>query len=117
MRTPWLSLHSPMEWQMGPGLMSSWRSQMVVERPLDLHAPHWRQPQLVRSYQTDGSHLTFAVCTDFSIAAWDATIEVAKVYSSLWPACWIQCPDRPRQSSSQAVQNIWDVYIQERPLG
>ena len=31
----------------------------------------------------------------------------------LWPACWLDCPDRSRRSSSHAVQNIWDVYIQE----
>ena len=54
-----------------------------------------------------------AVRTDFSIAAWDATVEVAKVCSPLWPACWIQCPDRSHRSSSEAVQNIWDVYKQE----
>ena len=38
---------------------------------------------------------------------------MVKVCSSLWPVCWFQCPDRSRRSSSEAVQNIWDVYIQE----
>ena len=37
---------------------------------------------------------------------------MAKVYSLLWPACWVECPDRSRRSLSPAVQNIWDVYIQ-----
>ena len=54
----------------------------------------------------------FAFLTEFSIAAWDAKVE--------WPgillfclACWIQCTDCSRRSSSETVQNIWDVYLQE----
>ena len=48
-----------------------------------------------------------------SLSAWDATVNMASVYSPLWPACWVECPDRSRRSPSPAVQNIWDVYIQE----
>ena len=55
----------------------------------------------------------FAVRTGFSSAAWDATVDMAKVYSPLWLARWIPCHDRFRRSSSGAVQNIWDAYIQE----
>ena len=50
----------------------------------------------------------FAVRPDFSNAAWDATIEKAKVYTPLWLACWVQCPDRSRRSSSEKFQNIWN---------
>ena len=38
---------------------------------------------------------------------------------SRWPgftrlsACWVQCSDRSRRSSSDVVRNIWDIYIQE----
>ena len=60
-----------------------------------------------------GSHLIFAVRTDFSISTWGATVEMARVYSPIWPACWVQRPDRSRRSSSQAVQNTWDAYIHE----
>ena len=38
---------------------------------------------------------------------------MARVYSPLWPASWVECPDRSRRSPSPAVQNIWDVYIRE----
>ena len=55
----------------------------------------------------------FAVYAEFSLSAWDATVDRARVYSPLWPACWLNCPDRSRRSPSHAVQNIWDVYIQE----
>ena len=37
---------------------------------------------------------------------------MARVYSPLWPACWIQRTDRSRRSSSQAAQNMWDACIQ-----
>ena len=43
----------------------------------------------------------FAVRTDSSIVAWDATVEMAKVYFTLL-ACLFQ-----------AVQNMWDAHIQE----
>ena len=52
-------------------------------------------------------------CGVYSLSAWDATVERAKVNSPLWPACWVQCPDRSRSSTSREVQDIWDVYIRE----
>ena len=42
------------------------------------------------------------------------TVEMARVYSPFWPACWVHCSDRrSRRSSSDKVRNIWDVCIQE----
>ena len=55
----------------------------------------------------------FAVCAEFALSSWDATVERARIHSPLWPACWLDCPDRSRTSNSQEVQNIWDVYIRE----
>ena len=55
----------------------------------------------------------FAIFTEFSLSAWDATVHIARVYSPLWPACWVGCPDRSRRSPYPTVQNIWDVYIRE----
>ena len=55
----------------------------------------------------------FANRSSLSLSAWDATVNMASVYSPIWPACWVECPDRSRRSPSPAVQNIWDVYIQE----
>ena len=55
----------------------------------------------------------FAVYAEFALSAWDAIVDMARTHSPLWPACWLQCPDRSRSSKSQEVQNIWDVYIRE----
>ena len=55
----------------------------------------------------------FAVYAEFSLSAWDATVDRARTHSPLWPACWLQCPDRSRSSTSLEVQDIWDVYIRE----
>ena len=55
----------------------------------------------------------FAAYAEFALSAWDATVERARIHSPLWPACWLNCPDRSRTSQSHEVQNIWDVYIRE----
>ena len=111
MRTTWLSLHSPMEWLMGIDVELAFANgrgaslaptcqfrldegKGAVACPIALAAATVCQVLPDRWFSPH-----FAVCTDFS--------------SPLWPACWIQCPDRFRQSSSRAVQNTWDVYIQE----
>ena len=72
----------------------------------------WRPPLRVAFYQIAGSP-HFAVRTDFSITAWYATVEMARVYSPIWPACWVQCPDRSRRSSLEACKTFWDVYKQK----
>ena len=55
----------------------------------------------------------FAVCAEFALSAWDAIVDRARTHSPLWPACWLECPDRSRSSQSHEVQHIWDVYIRE----
>ena len=55
----------------------------------------------------------FSVSAEFSLSAWDATVDPARTHSPLWPACWLQYPDRSRSSASQEVRDIWDVYIRE----
>ena len=59
----------------------------------------------------------FAVSAELSLSAWDATVDRARTHSPLWPACWLQCPDRSSSSTSQEVQNICDVYIREVGVG
>ena len=46
-------------------------------------------------------------------SSWDASVERARIHSPLWPACWLDCPDRSRSSQSSVVRDIWDVYIRE----
>ena len=53
----------------------------------------------------------FAVCAEFALSSWDATVERARIHSPLWPACWLDCPDRSRSSQSPVIRDIWDVYI------
>ena len=55
----------------------------------------------------------FSVCAEFSLSSWDAAVDRARTHSPLWPACWLQFPDRSRSSTSQEVRDIWDVYIRE----
>ena len=31
----------------------------------------------------------------------------------LWPACWLDTPDRSSSSSTRVVQDVWDVYRDE----
>ena len=28
----------------------------------------------------------------------------------VWPACWLDTPDRSSSSSTSAVQDVWDIY-------
>ena len=55
----------------------------------------------------------FSVRAEFSLSSWDATVDRARTHSPLWPACWLQSPDRSRSSTSPEVRDIWDVYIRE----
>ena len=31
----------------------------------------------------------------------------------IWPACWLDTPDRSSSSSSRLVQDVWDVFWDE----
>ena len=35
------------------------------------------------------------------------------VCQPVWPACWLDSPDRSSSSASRAVQDVWDVYRDE----
>ena len=61
----------------------------------------------------DGLLPHFSVSAEFSLSSWDATVDRARTHSPLWPACWLQVPDRSRSSTSSEVRDIWDVYIRE----
>ena len=55
----------------------------------------------------------FAVCAEFALSSWDATVERDRIHSPHWPACWLHCLDRSRSSQSREDREIWDVYIHE----
>ena len=78
---------------------SSWVRKKAHARTSLLLALLQRRPPLhVAFCQIAGFPSHFAFRTDFSLSAWDATVEMARVYSPLWPACWVDGPDRSRRS-------------------
>ena len=59
---------------------------------------------------TGGSLLTFLFLLRFRIDAWMAEVACPVACQPLWPACWLDTPDRSSSSSSRVVQDVWDVY-------
>ena len=52
----------------------------------------------------------FSVLARFRIDAWMADVSCPVACQPLWPACWLDTPDRSSSSSSRVVQDVWDVY-------
>ena len=52
----------------------------------------------------------FSVLARFRIDAWMADVSCPVACQPLWPACWMDIPDRSSSSSSRVVQDVWDVY-------
>ena len=55
----------------------------------------------------------FSVFARFRIGAWMADVACPVVCQPVWPACWLNTPDRSPSSSSRAVQDVWGVYRDE----
>ena len=52
----------------------------------------------------------FSLLARFRIDAWMADVSCPIACQPLWPACWLDTPDRFSSSSSRIVQDVWDVY-------
>ena len=52
----------------------------------------------------------FSVLARFRIGAWMADVACPVACQPLWPACWLDTPDRSSSSSSRIVQDVWDTY-------
>ena len=52
----------------------------------------------------------FSVLARFRIGSWMADVACPIACQPLWPACWLDTPDRSSSSSSRVVQDVWDVY-------
>ena len=52
----------------------------------------------------------FSLLARFRIDAWMADVSCPIACQPLWPACWLDTPDRSSSSSSRIVQDVWDVY-------
>ena len=55
----------------------------------------------------------FSVLASFGIDGWSADIACPEVCRPVWPACWIDTPDRSSSSVARVVQDAWDVYSDE----
>ena len=53
--------------------------------------------------------LHFSVVARFRISPWTADVACPIACQPLWPACWLDTPDRSSSSSSRIVQDVWDV--------
>ena len=52
----------------------------------------------------------FSVFARFRIGAWMADVACPVACQPLWPACWLDTPDRSSSSSSRIVQDVWDIH-------
>ena len=52
----------------------------------------------------------FSLLARFSIDAWMADVSCPVACQPLWPACWLDTPDKSSSSSSRIVQDVWGVY-------
>ena len=52
----------------------------------------------------------FSLLARFRIGAWMADVACPVACQPLWPACWLDTPDRSSSSTSRIVQDVWDVY-------
>ena len=57
--------------------------------------------------------LIFQVFACFGVDGWSVEVSCSVVSQPLWPACWIDTPDRSSSSVSRTVQDAWDVYRDE----
>ena len=55
----------------------------------------------------------FSVIARFRIDAWMADVACPIACQPIWPACWLDTPDRSSSSSTRVVQDVWDVYRDE----
>ena len=55
----------------------------------------------------------FSVIARFRIGAWMADVACPIVCQPIWPACWLDTPDRSSSSSTRVVQDVWDINKEE----
>ena len=55
----------------------------------------------------------FSVLARFRVDAWMADVACPVACQPIWPACWLDTPDRSSSSSTRMIQDVWDVYREE----
>ena len=51
----------------------------------------------------------FSVAAEVCISRWTAEVSCPVPSQQVWPACWIDTPDRSSSSSTRAVPDAWDI--------
>ena len=54
----------------------------------------------------------FSVFARFCIDAWMANVACPVACQLVWPACWLDAPDKS-SSAVRVIQDVWDVYRDE----
>ena len=86
------------------GFFLVWSNALAASTNCEVLTDRWFRPH-------------FSVCAWFSLVAWSAEVQFARIVSPLAPACLLCCPDRSRSSACKAVQDIWEVYLETlRPV-
>ena len=52
----------------------------------------------------------FSALARFRTGAWMADVACPVVCQPVWPACWLDTPDRSSSSPTRVVQDVWDIY-------
>ena len=52
----------------------------------------------------------FSILAEFSIQQWNVEVACPLAICPIWPAYWIDTPDRSSSSLSEAVQDAWEFY-------
>ena len=60
-----------------------------------------------------GSLAFFSIVAECCIRRWTAEVSCPIATLLVWPACWIDTPERSSSSSSRAVQYVWDIHREE----
>ena len=75
-----------------PGALAASRACYVTDRWFTLHS---------------------SLIARFHIGAWMADVACPTACQPIWPACWLDTPDRSSSSSTRVVQDVWDVNREE----
>ena len=55
----------------------------------------------------------FSLLARFRIGAWIDDVACPVACQPIWPACWLDTPDKSSSSSTRVVQDVWDIHREE----
>ena len=75
-----------------PGILAASRACYVTDR--------WFTPQ-------------FSLIARIHVSAWVADVACPVACRPIWPACWLDTPDRSSSSSTRVVHDVWGIHGEE----